>query len=227
MTDDELAMAYADGELDPIAARRFEQRMATEPALAEAVEAHHALRAQLQGGFAAVSEEPVPDRLAAMLKSNVVAFRPRERVEPQRRRAGATAAVAACLVVALAAIHFWPSGPVTFADGQVLASGPLAAALDRQLSAEPGDTRVLLSFQEPGGTYCRVFADTSVSGIACREGGGWVLRRTQPAQAAPKAGEYRQAGSADAGLLAEAQELMAGEPLTPDAERLARDRHWR
>jgi hypothetical protein len=227
MTEDELAMAYADGELDPIAARRFEHRMAAEPALTEAVEAHRALRTRLQGGFAAVSGEPVPDRLAAMLQSNVVAFRPRERPEPQRRRAGATAAVAACLVVALAAIQFWPSGPFTFAGGQTVASGRLAAALDRQLSAEPGETRVLLSYRESGGAYCRVFTVASLSGIACRENGGWVLRRTRPARAAPKQDEYRQAGSADAALLAEAQELMAGEPLTPDAEREARDRNWR
>ena len=52
MSDDELAMAYADGELDPLAAKRFEARLAEEPALAATVEAHRALHARLRDDHA-------------------------------------------------------------------------------------------------------------------------------------------------------------------------------
>ena len=48
MSDEELAMAYVDGELDTVTALRVERRMAEEPGLARAVEAHRALRGRLR-----------------------------------------------------------------------------------------------------------------------------------------------------------------------------------
>ena len=76
--DAETLMAYADGELDPLAARRVERAIAADPSLAAEVERHRALRARVAGGFAAVATEPVPDHLAAMLRSNVVDLPRRE-----------------------------------------------------------------------------------------------------------------------------------------------------
>jgi hypothetical protein len=53
-----------------------------------------------------------------------------------------------------------------------------------------------------------------------------MLRQTRSPENRQTA-EYRQAGSADAALLAEAQAMMAGDPLDAAAERRARDLGWR
>ena len=225
----ELLMAYADGELDPLAAKRVERAIAEDPALAEEVERHRRLRARIAGEFAPVVEEPVPDRLAALLRSNVVPLprpRPKPRGFAQWRAAGA---LAACLVVgAMIGTQFSSVGPVTARGDGLYASGALAGALDRQLGGAKGAVQVAASFRDGAGAYCRVFASEAVDGIACRDTRGWALRQTRQgsASAAP-ATSYAQAGSADPQLMAAAQEMMAGEPLDAAAERAARDRGWR
>ncbi|MES2444599.1 MAG: anti-sigma factor [Pseudomonadota bacterium] len=222
MTDEELAMAYADGELDAIAAKRFERRMAAAPELAAAVEAHRALRARLERGFAPIAEAPVPERLTGLLDAKVVALRPAPRISGFWR---AATAMAACLVAGVAIGQFAQPAPGVSGDSLV-ASGALAQALDRELAGAEGPTRVSVSFRDAQGHYCRVFQAPAVDGIACRENGGWALRRTQ-AGAAGANGDYRQAAAANPELFAAAQDMMAGDPLDPAAERAARDRGWR
>ena len=58
--DRETLMAYADGELDLLAARRVEQAIAADPSLAEQVERHRALTASLRAAFSVVGQAPVP-----------------------------------------------------------------------------------------------------------------------------------------------------------------------
>jgi len=43
----EMLMAYADGELDPLNAKRVERAIASDPALAREVERHRALRRRI------------------------------------------------------------------------------------------------------------------------------------------------------------------------------------
>ena len=51
--DDELLLnAYLDGELDPLEARRFEARLASEPAFAGEIEAYGLLRSALRSDLA-------------------------------------------------------------------------------------------------------------------------------------------------------------------------------
>jgi anti-sigma factor RsiW len=51
--EDELLLnAYLDGELDPLDANRFEERLASEPALAAEIEAYRLLRAALRSDLA-------------------------------------------------------------------------------------------------------------------------------------------------------------------------------
>lgn len=70
---DELLMAYADGELsgaEHAAERaRVEAAIQSDPALANRVEQHRALRAQLKATFDPVLDEPVPDRLLAAARN--------------------------------------------------------------------------------------------------------------------------------------------------------------
>lgn len=225
--DPEMLMAYADGELGPIEAKRVERAMAADPALAEQVAQHRALRAALNAHFAPVSQEPVPDRLAAVLKSNVV-----ELPLPQKRaEAGGWlrwgGAIAASLVLGLAIGHGWQTeGVVRTQGGQLYAAGTLATALDGELAANQGAVRVPVSFRDTRGDYCRVFTSNTADGIACRDAQGWALRQTRAGAAGAKT-DYSQAGSADPALMAAAQEMMAGDPLDAAGEARAKAAGWR
>jgi hypothetical protein len=223
----EMLMAYADGELGPIEARRVERAIAEDPALAARVEQHRALRARLDAHFAPVAGEPVPDRLAAMLSSNVVDLpqrRPRRALPAWSRWSGA---LAASLVLGLAIGHGWQdSGVVRSRGGQLYADGALAKALDRQLAAAPGAVRVPISFRDNTGQYCRVFTAPATDGIACRDDRGWLLRQTRAGAASART-DYIQAGSTDPELMAAAQQMMAGDPLDAGAEAKARAAGWR
>lgn len=219
MTDDELAMAYADGELDALAAKRFEARMAGEPQLGEAVAAQRALRTRLSAAFAPAADAPLPDRLAGLLEAKVATL-------PVRRQWWVPGSIAASLAVGVLAGHSWQPGPAGGSD-RILASAPLAHALDTRLASEAGGTRMVASFRDKAGAWCRVFAAADGDGVACRDGGAWVVRQLDSSAKAATQGAYRQAGSASPQVMAAAQDMMAGDPLAADAERRARDAGWR
>lgn len=224
--DDEMLMAYADGELDPLTARRVEKAIAADPALAQTVAGHRALRSRLGSAFAPVLDQPVPDHLTAMLQSNVVAFTPKPVPQPRRWLSGL--AIAASLVAGIAVGTQWAGAPGPVAAGKdgLIAAGPLADALDTQLASASGETRMLASFRDSKGGYCRVFAGQSFDGIACKGAEGWQLRQTQSSGAASGA-DYRQAGSGNAAIMAAAQDMMAGDPLDETAEKQAISKGWK
>jgi hypothetical protein len=225
--DPETLMAYADGELDPVAAKRVERAIAADPALAEQVAAHRRLRARIAGSFAPVAEAPVSERLTSLLKpDNVVPLRPRARPRFDLRWG---AAIAASLAIGiLIGPMLRPAAPVRVGPTGLVASGDLARALDTQLAATQGDApiRVIVSFRDSSGAICRTFAGRATSGIACREGDGWSVRRTVSGAGEART-DYRQAGSTDPALMAMAQDMMAGAPLDAAQERAAHDRGWR
>jgi len=226
--DPEMLMAYADGELGPIEARRVERAIAADPALAEQVAQHRALRAALSTRFAPVAEEPVPDRLAAMLRSNVVELpRPSARAKKLPGWARWGGAVAASLALGLVVGHsLQDPGYVRTRDGQLYASGALAGALDKQLASDQGAVLTPVSFRDAQGSYCRVFTSRAADGIACHGADGWTLRQTRPGAQQGKT-DYAQAGSADPALMAAAQDMMSGDPLDAAAEAQARSAGWR
>ena len=232
--DAETLMAYADGELSLIEAKRVEKAIAADPALARQVEDHRKLRAMLANGFATIAEQPVPDRLAAMLKTSPVV----DLASVRRNRTvsrtgwqhwGTGVAVAASLVIGVMIGQRNDSGPVETRGGTLVASGTLANALDTQLaSATPqeGAVRMLVTFRDQQGALCRSFSGAALSGIACRDGSQWRLHETRGG-AAGSPTQYQQAGSADAALMADAQAMMAGDPLDAAAEVKARAGGWR
>ena len=226
--DDDMLMAYADGELDPLAAKRVERAIEADPALAETVAAHRALRQRLGAVFAPILDAAVPDHLAAMLETNVVAIAPRTLPILQPRRWLSGLAVAASLLVGVALGTQWqgPTGPVSASGSSLVASGDLARALDTQLASASGDTRVLVSFRDSSGGYCRVFAAEALDGIACKGTQGWQLRETK-SSGTTRGTAYRQAASNAAPLMATAQEMMVGDPLDEAAEKRARVTGWK
>ncbi|MBP8231700.1 MAG: anti-sigma factor [Rhizorhabdus sp.] len=229
MTDEEI-MAYVDGEMLPLDRLRFEKRLRTDPALAESVRRHRALRDSVAGHFAPIAQEPVPDRLAATLAqpSNVIALPGRAPAKTSYVRAAA--ALAAALVAGVMLGQQLPDAkksPVSDRAGILVAQGDLAEALDRQLASAPsGAYRIGVSFATgTEGRLCRTFVGPAGSGIGCREPSGWTVQRYVAGHRSG-GGAYRQAGSAEAAIMAQAQDMMTGEPLDAAAERRARDSGW-
>lgn len=225
--DPEMLMAYADGELDPLNAKRVERAMAADPALAEQVEAHRALTASLRAAFAPVADASPPESVVAMLteSARVIPLAP---PSPARReRPIWMGAVAASLIAGLFGGAFiMPRGGdagIAFEQGQPVARGDLARALDTQLaSAQASDApvRIGVSFRDKSGQLCRSFERSGAGGIACARDKDWRIERLYGGSDAAQT-DYRQAGSASAAMMRDAQELMAGDPLDADAERAA------
>lgn len=247
----EMLAAYADDQLDGAERAMVEQALAQDPALAQEVATHRALRARLVAHFAPILEEPLPESLTRALKAppapqtaTVVSIetaraRRRERearspnpepVTPEpmskvparpRWAVGAGIALAAC--VALAVVIGRPA----MVPASNYAAPELAQALDSRLSGEQGGSgpQVLLSFADATGAVCRGFAGSQASGIACHDAHGWRLERRFPGVTAQE-GAYRQAGSTDPKLMAAMQDMAVGGALDPAAERAARARGW-
>ena len=223
--------AYVDGELDLITANRIEKAMIEDGDLVGEIEPEKALRVQLTGHFAPVLDEVLPDRLTSLLSSSVTHLDERRDLKTTRRYQPSVrqwSAMAASLVVGLmiggTALNR-DAGYVQDNDGQIVASGDLAAALDTQLASTQGSNpavRIGTSFAAKDGGYCRTFESAALDGIACTVGSDWKLRQTRSGN---DASEYRQAS---AGALAEAAAaMMAGEPLDAAGERAAKEKGWR
>jgi anti-sigma factor RsiW len=67
--DDETLMAYADGELSPLEAKRVERAMADDPELARRVARFSATRRALKTAYDTVVSQPVPDHLLKLLEA--------------------------------------------------------------------------------------------------------------------------------------------------------------
>ena len=229
--DDELVAAYADGELHSLIQDRFEEALARDDTLRARVERERMLRARLGGHFDPVMDEPVPERLRAMLETPAAAdVIPIERARQQRRlthRAWIPAAMAASLAVGLFGGQFLlgDSGISTLPA----ADGALAEALDTQLASAPAaaaDTRIGTTFRDGEGRLCRTFDGAEIAGFACRDGGAWRIEMLAPGSGGQGPG-YQQAASGAMMVLQAAQERMAGEPLGEEEERRLRNSGWR
>jgi hypothetical protein len=226
--------AYVDGELDDLTARRIEREAEADPALAAEIARHRALKARLVAHYAPVAAEAVPDRLRALLndaaKAPEVDTSLAARRESRRWRLAPAqmGALAASLLLGLTiGLRPWaPAAEVTERGGALVASGALAAALDTQLASTQGADaaiRIGLSFRDREGRICRSFEGAALSGIGCRDAGGWTLERTLGGRTTDA--PYRQANAG--ALAADAAAMMVGEPFDAAAERAARARGWR
>lgn len=229
----EQIAAYADGELEGDAAHEVERAIAADPELQRQVEAHRQLKLRLSAHFAPLVDQPVPDRLTAPLRAsaspdNVVDFG--TAIRQRDERAGwktrwsrvAGPALAASLVLALVGFGLSGRSPEGYAEGE------LAAALDEQLVVtQPLDApvRILLSFRNGEGHFCRGFSTASNAGIACHDDRGWRLRQVVAGKKA-RTGDYRQASSPEAQVMTAIQEMASGPALDAEAERQALQAGW-
>ena len=237
MIEDELLIAYADGECSVADQLKVEQALHDDPELRARLEQHRRLAARLNAYYAPTAEAPVPDRLADLLRkqqADVIDFAAaREKRRPRVPGWSHWGAMAASLAVGVLAgqLAFAPRGAVVEShEGRLIARGDLAKALDTQLaSARPGDTRVRIgvSFQNQAGAYCRSFDAGNLAGIGCRTDGQWQLPVTHSSSEMVGNGGYRQAASGDALVMQAATAMMKGAPFDPETERRARDKGWR
>ena len=230
ITPEDIA-AFADGELSGEREAQVAAAIAADPELAQQVERHKSLKSMLAGHYSPVLDQPVPDRLAAMLSrpqpAEVVDFAAaRERRESRRRLPHWGWIAGPALAASLALAVFLPGQG---GDASAYADTQLAGVLDDRLVADqsPGDeTRVLLSFRSEEGRYCRAFSGSAGGGIACRDEAGWKLEALGEGSEGAST-DYRMAGAGDAEILALAQEMAAGPALDAQGEQAAREQGWR
>jgi hypothetical protein len=241
---DEMLMAYADGEADEATRTLIEAAMRDHPELRRRVAHHRALRQAVQGAFAEVLDEPVPQRLVAAARGapagNVVDFAGARNAAavkaPRRGLRWQPAAMAASLLLGLALGYLgWRgSNPVVTSNGELVAGAGLADALSTQLSSDRAPGRVAttgLSFRAKSGDYCRTFSLTGMhtnSGLACREGGDWKIKvLAQSSEKPVSSSAFRPAASADSPAVRAAVEgSIDGEPLDQAGEIAARKQNW-
>lgn len=227
----ELLAAFADDQLDGDEARTIGALVAADPDLQRQVDAHRALRARLAAHFAPLTVTEVPERLRAAVfappeRGEVVEFAAASAMRQHQRKPGGSwryfvPAIAASLVVAVLGFNAWQS--------QGYANGALAEALDHQLAATApanAPVRVLISFRDSGGQFCRAYAAGPQGGIACRDDRGWRLRFKAGAANGQQT-DFRQAGSDDAAVMAAAQAMAVGPALDAGEEATAARRNWR
>lgn len=228
VTREELT-AFADGELDEPRRSQVAAEVARDEALAAEVERHRALKAQLGAHFGPVLDQPVPARLTALLggdENKVTDFTAARQKREARLRIPRWGWIAGpALAASLAMAVILPRGGTP--EGYV--GTQLAAVLDQRLVIDqaPGeDLRVLLSFRDEAGAYCRAFAGADQSGIACRDETGWKLQfEGQGAEGQGR--DYRMAGADASEVMARAQEMAAGPALDAPEEVRARASGWR
>lgn len=186
-------------------------------------------RARMAAAFDGVLDEPVPDRLKALLAEPAAEVVDLGAVRAQRRGMPNWAAwggMAATLV--LGTVIGTRLAPSAGSDDRLIARGAIAQALDRQLASTPGGAvAVQVSFKAKDGRWCRSFSTAASAGLACRDDdGAWALQQVAATDKAP--GGMRQAASSlPPAVLAAIDASMAGEALNANQEKAARDAGWR
>lgn len=232
--DEAKLMAFADGELTGAERAEVEAALESDATLREKVEAHRAMRSRLSSAFDGALSEPVPERLRtaaeAPRSAEVVSLAERRAFKWSAREFGAMAAsIALGLVIGVGVMQSpqQQSQPmIATSQSGLLAQGTLANALNTQLASDQaGAVRIGLSFRDQEGDYCRTFdlTEGGASGLACREDTDWTIQLMSDS---PTGGEIRQAGASPEVLNA-VDAMISGEPLDAEAERAARDGHWR
>ncbi len=184
---DELLMAYADNELENGLARQVEVAIASNPALAARLEVFRVTGRSLGPHFDAVLEAQPP---AAMLQAIRNAPMTRPVAGPRTISFGqsirnvlqsigfgtspwpALAGVAAGLLIGLVSTQWGgPAGAlISEQNGKLVAAGALEKTLESTTmqASQDGSVRVVATFKDDTGRWCRLYQGAEHSGLACR-----------------------------------------------------------
>ena len=195
------------------------------------------LRRRVAAAYEPVLDEPVPQRLQALLAQPPVVDLAAERERRGRRPFAALTwaqlgGMAASVLVGVLVGLNWPASDagalLLERGGEMVAGERLARALDTRLAGDAAAAvDVQLTFVDRDGRYCRTFAAQQLAGLACRGDGQWRVVATARAERAV-VGDMRQAASALPRPVLEAVDArIAGTALDAGQERAARDGAWR
>ena len=232
MVEEEKFFAWLDGELSPEEAARIEAEVAADPELLRKAVEHRAMGASLKGAFDAIAGAPVPDRIAAAPRDNVVDLaQARESRQVRNTQLWKQmAALAATLAVGIFTGNMLipgAAGSIQTENGRLVAGGKLEDALYAQLASAPAEhgPRIGMTYRDKSGAICRTFQEDNASGLACREGGDWRVRGLFQG-ADGQAADYRMAAGADPRLMDMVDETIAGEPFDAEQEKAALAEDW-
>lgn len=237
---DEMITAWLDGEVSPRQRADVEAAIAASPELGMRVARLSRADRLLAPAYAETLSAPIPARFEALL---------------QRRRAGLDFSgvrsafagflaprnlgmAAAALIVGVAVgATFLSSQPgipgiETTADGRMVANNEMAVSL---ASLQSGDVvsakgmQVRLSLVDEDGRYCRQFETSGSTGLACLEGGKWMIDTLAPAgHTAGQGATYVMAdGTPDPAIASALQRRGVRELLDRDHEAAAIKSGWK
>lgn len=242
---DEILMAYADGQLGQATRRAVELAMQRDAALAQRV-AHYQSARQRMGG---PRHGATVVQLAAVRATRAATQQAARKARRSWRWSWLEwGALVLVLILGVAAGKFlladWQPDPqsqpsLAWRDGALQAQGRLALALEQApggvAGVYGGSVRILSSFVEAGGGYCRSFSATGnvqdMAGLACKSRGGWkvavLVQQPRPANAAQGAGQLRQAATElPAAVQAVVEQRNSGVLLDAAAEQEAMRKGW-
>jgi len=239
--NDEILMAFADGELDEPAAGAIEQAMLSSPAITQRVIGFLRSRRLIRSAFARDVALSVPPELQAAVQKQISAFeavndrRAEGRIHPrqnafQRRHwlSGGVALAASAAALTIAGVGYFAgqqSIPLPSASSLVARlEDPLVdQVLDTSASGQEaelgiGRIRMVSTYRLANGFLCREFTLQAASGkanaIACRTN-EWKITF---ALASPAADTVYSPSSGGDLMAAYLQDRGAGEPLLGAAE---------
>jgi hypothetical protein len=240
--DDIALSAYLDGELPQDEADRLSERLAVEPLLARRLESMRASDDATRGLFANLDAMPMPPGVLDLLQeksapretSNVVPFP--TRVARQFFQVPVAVAASVALLAGFL-VHDLLQRTSTVGDdlgatvaGKVTHGTELYELLESGVSAETEllaagtRGRLLLTFQDATGDYCRQLELSSdirsVQVVACRRTGDWQMEALEFGPAATADGQYQPASRGSAPAVDAAIDALIGtnEPLDAEAE---------
>lgn len=224
--NDEMLMAFVDGELDAATAEEVRRATERDAGLARRAEEFRTASQWSKEAFAGILREPAPERLV-----NAVLARP-SNVLPLRRRwlPAQALPLAASIAILFGAAGYWLGQQQPPQDIALLGAGPVAQTLAQTLSGQSnavtfggGGMRLetLAAYKVDGG-LCRTFslsggADTW-RGVGCARGGGWAV---EIAASVPADGFAPASSGATASIDAFLDAAGASEALSPEEEAVA------
>ncbi len=185
---DELLMAFADNELEDGLARQVEIGIASNPALASRLEVFRVTGRALGPHFDAVLEAQPPAVMLQAIRNAPMTLAvegPREisfgrsiRNVLQSIGFGASpwpalAGVAAGLLIGLVSTQWGgPAGAIiSEQNGKLVAAGALEKTLESTAmqASQDGSVRIIATFKDETGRWCRLYQGPAHSGLACRQ----------------------------------------------------------
>ena len=223
--------AFLDGELPPQEMESIAKILLERPELDSWVRRQESLRTGLRDAFSEVMASPPPQNLRTAVRQAPVSKRWLMRRIWTSWKLQIWAPTGAALAAGLAVgLLLQPSSDLVNRDGEFLARGPLAEALDQKLASAGHDgsgTRIGITFRSHDGHVCRTFDLNEQAGLACHQANGWAVAilESHPKNAA---GTYQMAGSGLPDAVRQAATArMEGVPFDAVAEKASRDNGWK